>query len=97
MMFIAACANWFLNVDPYSVEVSKIAMQLGTEIIKLLFENSNWSEVETRMWVDAQRDGRPAAKFGWSPLSDVAEASKTTRETREICWSAPNSPTYIRR
>jgi len=47
------------------------------------------------MWADAQRDGRPAefsepaqetakrrAKFGWSPLSDVAAVTKPRRESR---------------
>ena len=47
---------------------------------------------ETRMWANAQPDGRPAehrwrrlfnaAKFGWPPVSDVAAVTKARRETR---------------
>ena len=46
----------------------------------------------TRMWANAQRDGRPteyrwrplfnAAKFGWRPLLDCRAVTKPRRETR---------------
>ena len=47
---------------------------------------------KTRMWANAQCDGRPAeyrwrplfnaAKLGWPPVNDVAAVTKPTRETR---------------
>jgi len=48
--------------------------------------------IGTRMWVNAQRDGRPAeyswrplfnaAKFGWRPLLECRAVTKPRRETR---------------
>ena len=36
-------------------------------------------------------------QFGWPPVSGVAEVTKARRETVEICWGAPNSPTDLSR
>ena len=57
------------------------------------------------MCANAQRDGRPAehrwrplfnaAKFGWRSLLDCRAVTLPRRETVEICWGAPNSPTVL--
>jgi len=45
-----------------------------------------------------QRRRRPnIVQFGWPPVSGVAEVTKARRETVEICWGAPNSPTDLSR
>ena len=59
------------------------------------------------MWANAQRDGHPAeyrwrplfndAKFGRHPLLECRAVTLPRRETIEICWGAPNSPTDLRR
>ena len=53
----------------------------------------------TRMWPDAQRDGRPAeyrwrplfnaAKFGWRPLQ---QCRAVTLPRRETCWNLQGCP-----
>ena len=54
----------------------------------------------TRMWADAQRDGRPAeyrwcpqfnaATFGWCPILECHAVMLPRHETVEISWGAPN-------
>jgi len=61
----------------------------------------------TRMWANAQRDGRPAeyrwhplfnvAKFGLRPLLDYHAVTLPRRETVEICRGAPNYWTDLSR
>jgi len=50
------------------------------------------------MWVDSQRDGRPA-ECTWRSLlntiDQIAKITKPRRETVEICCSAPNSPSDL--
>jgi len=63
--------------------------------------------IATRMWVNAQGDGRPAeyrwrplfnaAKFGSRPLLECHAVMLLSRETVEICRGAPNSPTDLSR
>jgi len=53
---------------------------------------STWTKMYTRMWANAQRDGRPAeyswlplfnaAKFGWRPLLECCAVTLPRRETR---------------
>ena len=55
---------------------------------------------ETRMWANAQPDGRPAehrwrplfnaAKFGWRPLLDAVQQRCQNAKPVEICRGAPN-------
>ena len=61
----------------------------------------------TRMWADAQRDGRTAeyrwrplfnaAKFGWRPLLEYRAVTLPRREPVRICRGAPNSLTDLSR
>jgi len=56
----------------------------------------------TRMWADAQRDGRPAeyrwrplfnaAKFGWCPIHDCRAVTLPRRETRWNLLGCPKLP-----
>jgi len=56
----------------------------------------------TRMWANAQRDGRPAkyswrplfnaAKFGWHPLLECRAVTKPRRETRWNLLGCPKQP-----
>jgi len=58
----------------------------------------------TRMWTNAQRDGRPAkyrwrplfnaAKFGWCPL---LECRAVTLPRRESCWNLQGCPKLANR
>jgi len=58
----------------------------------------------TRMWANAQRDGRPAehrwrpllnaAKFGWRPLLECCAVTLSRRETR---WNLQGCPKLINR
>ena len=64
---------------------------------------TNVKLIITRMWANAQRDGRPAkyrwfplfnaAKFGWRPLLECRAVTLRRRESVEIWKRAPNSPT----
>ena len=57
---------------------------------------------QTRMWANAQRDGRPAeyrwrplfngAKFGWRPLLECRAVTKPRRETRWNLLGCPKQP-----
>jgi len=38
----------------------------------LLTQDIEWNVVQTRMWANAQRDGRPA-KHRWRPLFNAAK------------------------
>jgi len=59
---------------------------------------------KTRMWANAQRDGRPAeyrwrplfnaAKFGWHPL---LECRAVTLPKRETCWNLQGCPKLANR
>jgi len=59
---------------------------------------------ETRMWANAQRDGRPAeyrwrplvnaAKFGWRPILECRAVTLATRETR---WNLQECPKLANR
>jgi len=61
----------------------------------------------TRMWANAQRDGRPAehrwrplfnaAKFGWRWLLDCRAVTLQRRAPFESSWGAPNSRTGLSR
>ena len=61
----------------------------------------------TRMWANAQPDGRPAehwwrplfnaAKFGWRPLLDDVQQRCQDAKPVEICRGAPNSRTDLSR
>jgi len=61
----------------------------------------------TRMWANAQRDGRPAeyrwcplfiaAKFGRHPLLECHAVTLQDAKPVEICWGAPNSRTDLSR
>ena len=60
---------------------------------------------QTRMWANAQRDGRPsecswrpvfnAANFGWRPLIECRAETLPRRETRWNLLGCPNSPTDL--
>jgi len=69
---------------------------------KLNISNVEWWVLnydKTRMWANAQRDGRPAeyrwrplfnaAKFGWRPLLECCAVTLLRRET---CWNLPGVP-----
>ena len=63
--------------------------------------------LNTRMWANAQRDGRPAehrwrplinaAKFGWRPLLDAVQYRCQDEKPVEICRGAPHSRTDLSR
>ena len=62
---------------------------------------------KTRMWANAQPDGRPAehrwrplfnaAKFGWRPLLEAVQSCSQDAKPVEICRGAPNSRTDLSR
>jgi len=64
---------------------------------------------KTRMWANAQRDGRPAehrwrrlfnaAKFGWRPLGPTRCRAVTYQDAKpvEISWGALNYRIYLSR
>jgi len=64
-----------------------------------LAENTGGKNYASRMWANAQRDGRPAeyrwrrlfnaAKFGWRPLLECRAVTLQRRETR---WNLPGCP-----
>jgi len=64
-------------------------------------KNKKRKNVETRMWANAQRDGRPteyrwrplfnAAKFGWRPLQEYSAVTLPRRETR---WNLQGCPKF---
>jgi len=71
--------------------------------------NNTWQSgdgetVITRMWANAQRDGRPAkyrwrplfnaAKYGWRPLLECHAVTKPKRETR---WNLQGCPKLTKR
>jgi len=75
------------------------SQSLGTVLKKLnltqkhTYTNKLWHKIiPTRMWANAQRDGRPAkyrwfplfnaTKFGWRPLSECRAVTMPRRETR---------------
>jgi len=76
---------------------SKIALDLSLKLILC-----KW--VSTRMWANAQRDGRPAeyrwrslfnaAKFGWRPLLECRAATLPRRQTR---WNLQGCPKLMKR
>jgi len=45
---------------------------LGKSITNSVQFIVNWSLIETRMWANAQRDGRPA-EYRWCPLFNAAK------------------------
>jgi len=45
--------------------------------------------------VPAQETAKDRAKFGWTPVSDVAAVTKPRRETRSYLLGAPNSLTDL--
>jgi len=57
---------------------------------------------KTRMWANAQRDGRPT-EYRWRPLFNAAKSgSRPLLECQdakavEICRGVPNSPTDLSR
>jgi len=77
--------------------------RLSLDICKPLKENE-WKWTKTRIWADAQRDGRPAeyrwrplfnaAKFGWCPL---LECRAVTLPRREIRWNVLGCPKLANR
>jgi len=80
----------------------KIARVSGIKLNQLVIENVCiviQSDITTRMWANAQRDGRPAeyrwrplfnaAKFGWRPLLECRAVTLPRRETR---WNLLGCP-----
>jgi len=61
-------------------------------LLCILVDLPKYSIIQTRMWANAQRDGRPAkyrwrplfdaAEFGWRPLLECRAVTLTRRETR---------------
>ena len=67
-------------------------------------EIRRWKKEETRMWANAQRDGRPAeyrwrpmfsaAKFGWRRLLEYRAVTLPRRQTR---WNLQGCPKLTKR
>jgi len=74
-------------------------VQIRSAIRKILY-------AQTRMWANAQHDGRPAeyrwrplfntTKFGWRPLPECSNAAKK-RNPLKFARGAPNSQTDLSR
>jgi len=74
------------------------SQSLGLVLKKLnLTQQKHTTQKQTRMWANAQRDGRPekhrwrplfnAAKFGWCPLLECRAVTLLRRETRwKLQW-----------
>jgi len=68
----------------------------------LLTQDIEWNVVQTKMWANAQRDGRPAkhrwrplfnaAKFGWCPLLDCRAVTMPRRKSRWNWLGCPKLP-----
>ena len=85
----------------------KIARVSGIKLNQLVIENVCiviQSDITTRMWANAQRDGRPAeyrwrplfnaAKFGWRPLLECRAVTLPRRQTR---WNFQGCPKLTKR
>jgi len=80
MQFLSLFSNSLLQMSPYE----------GWNLPPLYFTNLKIS----RMWANAQRDGRPAehrwrplfnaVEFGWRPLLDCCAVTLSRRDT---CWN----------
>jgi len=79
--------------------------QIRLHIDKILFTGIFLDNLRlTRMWANAQRDGRPAeyrwrplfnaAKFGWRPLLECRAVTLSRRETR---WNFLGCPKLTKR
>jgi len=71
-------------------------------LLYLKGQDSKCDKFGTRMWANAQRDGRPAeyrwrplfnaAKFGWRPLQEYRAVTLRRRETRWNLQGCPKLP-----
>jgi len=87
-----ACATGLMEVLFWPVSVTLYVWPFGSRI------------TETRMWANAQRDGRPAeyrwrpvfnnAKFGWRPLLECRPVTLLRRQTG---WNLQGCPKLTKR
>jgi len=73
-----------------------------TSTIPITNTHTHMTHILTRMWANAQRDGRPAeyrwrplfnaAKFGWRPLLQCCAVTLPRRETRWNLQGCPKVP-----
>jgi len=76
---------------PYVIALSSVLTASSTSLAAHTHSH-NCATLTTRMWANAQRDGRPAehrwhplfnaAKFGWSPLLDCRAVTLPRHKTR---------------
>ena len=80
----AAKTEYDAEVAPMPPRKWHAAVQSSFRLSKALFYSiwiKQWKNTQTRMWANAQRDGRlpniggalNAAKFGWRPLLDAVQ------------------------
>jgi len=75
-----------------------------SSVSSTLLRSNVIAPVKTRMWANAQRDGRPAeyrwrplfnaAKFGWRPL---LQCRAVTLRRPETCWNLQGCPKLTKR
>jgi len=101
-------ANWCMRGANWLSETSLTATAWGvglwTSIRMCSITRTDAIALSTRMWANAQRDGRPAkyrwrplfnaAKFGWRPLLECRAVTLPRRETR---WNLQGCPKLANR
>ena len=84
------------NSEKY-IEIRLFLTKLQTKISWLLYLSHNFN-VNTRMWANAHRDGRPAEhrcalfstpQFGWRPLLDCCAVTLPRRDTHWTMMGCP--------
>jgi len=91
-------SSWYHKISVIAFVVHSCAARPTPTCLGIYF----WIICKTRMWANAQRDGRPAeyswhplfnpAKFGWRPLLECRAVTKPRRETRWNLLGFPKQP-----
>ena len=96
--------NYFWNILNNTVLLLESAGVAAERLRTVCILTQRWGENQTRMWANAQRDGRPAeyrwrplfnaAKFGWRRLLECRAVTLPRRQTR---WNLQGCPKLTKR
>jgi len=106
--FLRHCVQFtihhYLNTENITTDTKKHYCQLGSVQHKLKYHDTTMNLAVTRMWANAQRDGRPvehrwrplfnAANFSWRPL---LECRAVTLPRRKTSWNLQGYPKLTKR